>query len=72
MAKPAEMTGRVLVDELHVSLFPLQVPMLCIDSIVSPLRLRLVEGIRMFRCNLPPDWGLLHATEVTQGRTDTE
>ena len=32
-----------------------EVPTLCLDSgIVSPLRLRLVKGVCVFRCNLPP------------------
>ena len=50
---------------------------LCLESIVSPLRLRWVKGVCMFRCNLPPALlaeyrGLLRATAVTRSRTDTE
>ena len=32
--------------------FP-EVPKLCLDSIVSPLKLHWVKGVCMFRCNLP-------------------
>ena len=55
-----------------------EVPTLCLDSgIVSSLRLRWVKGVCGFRCNLPPaliqnDRGLLRATAVTRGGTDTE
>ena len=46
---------RVFPDELRVSSFPDMIPTLCLDSgIVSPLRLRWVKGVRVFRCNLPP------------------
>ena len=45
---------RVFPDELRVSSFSDSVPTLCLDSsIVSPLRLRWVKGVCMFRCNLP-------------------
>ena len=52
---------RVFADELRVSSFPDRVPTLGMDSsMVSPLRLRWVEGVCVFRCNLPPalfaDW----------------
>ena len=49
------------------------VPTLCLDSgIVSPLRLPWVEGVCVFRCNLPPaffqnDRGLLSAIAVPRG-----
>ena len=46
--------GRVFSDELRVGLFPRLVPTLCLDSIVSPLRLRWVKGVCVIRCNLPP------------------
>ena len=47
--------GRMFPDKLRVSSFPLLVPILCLDSfIVSPLRLRWVKGLCVFRCNLPP------------------
>ena len=65
--------------ELGVSFFPDRLPLyLCLDSdIVSPLRLRLVEGLCVFRCNLPPallaEWpGSFRATAVTRGRNGTE
>ena len=46
---------RVFPDELCVSSFPDRVSTLCLDSsIVSPLWLRWVKGVCMFRCNLPP------------------
>ena len=47
--------GQVFPNELHGSLFPWFVPMLCLVSIVSPLWLDCwVKGVCMFRCNLPP------------------
>ena len=46
--------GWVFPDELCESSFPWEVPTLCLDSIVSRLRLCWVEGVCMFRCNLPP------------------
>ena len=46
--------GRVFPDELHVCLFPLEVPTLCLENIVSPLQLGWVKGACVFRCNLTP------------------
>ena len=46
--------NRVFPDDLRVSSFP-DIPTLCLDSgIVSPLRLRWVRGVCVFRGNLPP------------------
>ena len=46
---------RVFPNVLRVSSFPDRFPTLCLDSgIVSPLRLRLVKGVCVFRCNFPP------------------
>ena len=53
------------------------VPTLCLNTgIVSPLRLRWVKSVCVFRCNLPPalwhnDRGLLRATVVTRGEERT-
>ena len=46
--------GRAFPDELRVSSFPWSVSTLCLDSMVSPLWLRCVNGVCVFRCNLPP------------------
>ena len=56
-------------DKLRVSLFPYRFPH---SGILSPLRLRWVKGVFVFRCNLPlalwqNDRGLLRATAVTRG-----
>ena len=53
VAQWAEMTGWLFPEELHVNLFPWQVPTLYLDSIVSPLWLHWVKGVCVFRCNLP-------------------
>ena len=45
---------RVFPDELRVSSFPDRFPTLLDSGIVSPLRLRLVKGVCVFTCNLPP------------------
>ena len=46
--------GQMSPDKLSVSLF-LDIPKQCLDSgIVSPLWLCWVNGVCMFRCNLPP------------------
>ena len=34
--------------------FPVRFPLLCLDSIVSPFQLRWVNGVCVFKCNLPP------------------
>ena len=47
--------GCKIPEELRVGSFsPDRFPTLCLDSIVSPFRLRWVKGVCMFRCNLPP------------------
>ena len=47
---------RMFPYKLRVSSFPDRVPTLCLDSgIVSPLRLRWIKGVCVFRCNLPPE-----------------
>ena len=47
--------GLVFPDEFRMNSFSWQVPTLCLDIIiVSPLRLRWVKGVCVFRCNLPP------------------
>ena len=57
---------------MHVSSFPDRFPHYAC-GIVSPLRLRWVKGVCVFRCNLLPaffwqnDRGLLNATAVTRG-----
>ena len=56
-----EDNGRSLSDESCVSLFPWLVPTLCLDSIVSPLRLRWVKGVLLYNDDLPP------ALAVTRG-----
>ena len=46
--------GRVFPDELRVSSFPERFPPLCLHSgIANPLGLRWVNGVCVFRCNLP-------------------
>ena len=41
--------------QLRVNSFPDKVPTQCLDNgIVSPLRLRWVKSVCVFRCNLPP------------------
>ena len=58
-------------DKLPVSSIPLQVPTLCLDSMVSLLWLYQVKGVCMFRCNLGQnDCSLLRATAVTWGRSE--
>ena len=63
----------VFPDELRVSSFPDRFPhYACIAGIVSPLRLRWVKSVCVFRCNLTSallaKWsGLLRATAVTRG-----
>ena len=64
--------GRVLPDELHVSLLPWWVPTLCFDSIVRPLWLYWVKGVCVFRCILPhallAEWpGSFRTTVITWG-----
>ena len=45
--------GRAFLDELRVSSFSRYVPIVYLDSIVSPLRLRWIKGVCVSRCNLP-------------------
>ena len=44
---------KVFPDKLCVSLFPWWVPILCLDSTVSPFRLGWMKGMCMFTSNLP-------------------
>ena len=47
--------AKMFPEKLRVSPFPDIFPTPCLDSgIISPLRLRWVKGVCVFRCNLPP------------------
>ena len=54
MAQRADMTGRVLPDELRVSSFARRFPHYAWTAAVSPFRFRWDNGVCVFRSNLPP------------------
>ena len=74
VAQRAEATGWMFPDKLRLNLFPWSISTLYLDSVISLLQLSRVYscwGVTYHLHFWQNDWGLLHATAVTQGGMDT-